>query len=94
MEVKVFYVSTYLSSQGDVPRTRPWGSVRETAKGAGLLCGSLALLGEVSALWIRIKPSSESKGGERRRGYDLALSFAVTFLELMLESPFRTFGAH
>lgn len=59
-------------------------------KGAGLLCESLALLGKVSALWIRIKPSSESKGGERHRGYDLALSFAVIFLVLTLESPFQT----
>ena len=60
--------------------------VKETS----LLCGSLALLRKVSALLIRIKPSSESKGGECHRGYDLALSFAVTFLVLTPQSPFQT----
>lgn len=63
---------------GGRPPNKTSGDVQEMVKEASLLRQSLALLGKVSASSTKIKPCSESKGGEHHRGCDLTVSFAVT----------------
>ena len=63
--------------------------VQEMVLGAGLLRESCSP-GKLPTLWIRTKPRSESKGGERHRRYGFAPSFIVTFLVRCLESVFQT----